>query len=602
MSQPTDEPKRPRRFLPEPIETSARSSKQHQVNEPAKQHLHQAHAGPCLSGLDLSSSLEEPIGFSHSFQSCEIGQQPGLKRENNAPKHTYTDSPARDMGGIQHRNTRRFTPQLMETARHSFRPKEEEPVNQDSMARHQRQRLTSADNTSGPIDMDPKVTQESRFSYSSLLRRQETRRHSFRVPDLPAIPSSGSEDSNEPNHTQLPASLSATGQGRRPTSNDRNLLDGQDQTLLEYILPFPLHPSENQLRERALEAFPNEQVYQPVDHFAIDREEEYPDDESSGVRGSRPGLGINRRASSADLPSELEYLRRHKEEAGMNRRHYLTTKGGRVSHVARRTSKTVENAAVCDEVWDTNRRFTQLKQAVSPPMLGGDLAFPQSLTPQSTICESTRAADSNQNEYVLSSLTGLWSGSPRSSAHDERGGLWKGTCKSDRRSTYRSEALLPGLITPRHNVEEDACSNSDESLETRAPRPQNSRFPILSSRGESAHGGYTDQEFGDGFVTQIYDYLSLGYPSIARYYDYELSKVSGLPVAALRADDLNMDAKGHVGVHISTSRGATNNVCMRWTALRLYIQEWVRQQPRMLEVDRYHDGWGVRERKGSWAF
>jgi hypothetical protein len=110
-----------------------------------------------------------------------------------------------------------------------------------------------------------------------------------------------------------------------------------------------------------------------------------------------------------------------------------------------------------------------------------------------------------------------------------------------------------------------------------------------------------DQEFNDRFVTQIYNYLSLGYPSVARYYDCELSKVSGVPVAALRADDLNTDAKGHVAVHDFMRKGSANGVCMRWTALRLYIQEWARQQPQMSEADPYHETWGVRERKGSWA-
>ncbi|OJD13817.1 hypothetical protein ACJ73_09160 [Blastomyces percursus] len=53
----------------------------------------------------------------------------------------------------------------------------------------------------------------------------------------------------------------------------------------------------------------------------------------------------------------------------------------------------------------------------------------------------------------------------------------------------------------------------------------------------------------------------------------------------------------------------SSGACMRWTALRLYIYEWARQQPRMAKADRYQqpndgsriDAWGARARRGSWA-
>ncbi|KAL4943942.1 hypothetical protein BDV06DRAFT_122653 [Aspergillus oleicola] len=607
MSEPTATTSRkPRRFLPEPIETTSRSSKQHQTNQVAKRDVHQAHASR-LSELEPSPPPErETPGSSHTPQPWQTDRQHGTARDDDATgplppdmMHTQSTGTARNMGATQQHNSRRFAPQLMETASHSFRPGAE-PVNQDSQAWPQTQMVGNAVETSESFEVSPEIMQESRFSYSSLLRRQETRRHSFRVPDLPAIPSSGSEDS-EPITSRPSGSPSAAG-------SDSHLIDrqtskgDQETSILEYILPFPLHPSENQLKERALEAFPNEQVYQPVDHFAIDKEDEdHPYGEGSNVR-TRPESWINRRTSSADLPSELEYLRRYKEEAGMNRRHYLTTKGGRFSHTARRASRNADKVVNRDEGWDSAPPFTQLTPATSPPMLGGDLVFPQSLTPEATICEGSRAAGFDQSESTFSSLAGLWRGSPRFSAHNDRGGLWKGTCKPDRHSLHRSEALVSGLIPPRHDVEEDPRTYSGEPLQNGDPCRQSAHLTVPSSMEDLGHGGYTDQELSDDFVTQIYDYLSLGYPSVARYYDYELSKVSGLPVAALRADDLNTDAKGHVGVQDITERGAVNKVCMRWTALRLYIEEWVRYHPQMLEADCYHEGWGVRERKGSWAF
>jgi hypothetical protein len=153
---------------------------------------------------------------------------------------------------------------------------------------------------------------------------------------------------------------------------------------------------------------------------------------------------------------------------------------------------------------------------------------------------------------------------------------------------------MPGLVTPRHGFEAVAYDSESED-----PPHQNPATHFL--REDFNHSDCSDQEFNDNFVTQIYDYLSLGYPSVARYYDYEISKVSGISVAALRADDLKTDAKGHVGVHDITARSAVDGVCTRWTALRLYIKEWARQHPRMFETDPYHETWGVRERKGSWA-
>jgi hypothetical protein len=110
-------------------------------------------------------------------------------------------------------------------------------------------------------------------------------------------------------------------------------------------------------------------------------------------------------------------------------------------------------------------------------------------------------------------------------------------------------------------------------------------------------------EFDDAFVTQMYNYLSLGYPCVARYYDHELSKVSGIPVSDLRRDDLHTDAKGYVGVTkgSATSGDIEGSVCMRWKALRIYIHQWARQHPRVTECDSSFETWGVRERRGSWA-
>ncbi|KAL4802643.1 hypothetical protein BDV18DRAFT_147067 [Aspergillus unguis] len=597
MSQRADPmPRRPRRILPKPFETSSQSSQKPQDHETAAKHV--SSAQPTL----YSSEPDDNSSMTIKYGTAKLDQP--HSEYNSAPysKSMETMHPATSMpsaGPEQQGKRRRFTPQLMETARRSFRP---DRHSLDILAGPQAQGLGDIAKNSNRTEMDDGRKSESPFSFSSLLRRQGTRRHSFRVPDLPAIPSSESEGSPEPDSPQRVASPLA----RRsdPSLDDRGLLsDGQGSSPLKFNVPFPLHPSKSQLQERALAAFPNEQVYQPVDHFAIDMgEDESPRGNDSDAFNQRLGFMVNRRASSADLPSELEYLRRHKEEAGMNRRHYLTTKGGQVSHVARRPSRSVDSLATGDNMRVTDRLFAPVRPTASPPMLGGDLAFPQSLTPQSTVCEGSCAENPRDHLRNSSSLGGLWHGSSTSSTRYDRGGLWNGTCKPDRNNTEQSDTLVPGLITPRYGIEETVTVDLDESDRFGASNLERTHLPVPSPKNEIYRSDNIDQdEFNDAFVTQIYDYLSLGYPSIARYYDYELSKVSGIPITMLRADDSNIEAKGHLGMHDITSRSEDNGACSRWVALRLYIQEWARQHPKMLETGRYHEAWGVRERKGSWA-
>ncbi|KAI9370978.1 hypothetical protein BJX61DRAFT_56567 [Aspergillus egyptiacus] len=594
MSLPDIISSRLRTFPPEPIVVSSHSPKKQYDGLPGKQQALPTEAAPSKSGNDIFT-----IGHSGSthIQTRDIIEylhlasaqgESDLRKQEDISAHSSLKKPPTN----QERGAKRFTPQLMETGKLSYRP---------SFYRLADPQARSSSDADRGDDQTPPVNppvHESRFSYNSLLRCQEARRHSFCLPNLPAIPSSFSEEPGGSDSMLLP-DPSVVACRRRGIRLDARIQSGvvreSNFPTTEYMLAFPPHPSEALLKEQALAAFPNEQVYQPVDHFAIDREEdESPWQEGLSFRKRLLKFTPIRRASSADLPFELDYLRRHKEEAGMNRRQYPNAWRARYSHV-RQTNEILEKT-----VRPGDGALAHPRQATSPPMLGDDLIFPQSQTPETTICEGTHTNDLNDRRELCPAIHGLW-GASHPSVHRESGGLWNGTCKMDRHNTRDCEPFLPGLISPRHRVEAPAYKFSVESSKLGPQNQQKPRFASHSLEDKFCHSEFTDQEFNDGFVTQIYNYLSLGYPSVARYYDDELSRVSGLSVAALRADDLNTDAQGYVCAHDVTGDGPVEGVCMRWKALRLYIQEWARQEPRTLETGLYHDTWGVRGRKGSWA-
>ncbi|KAL6855731.1 hypothetical protein J3F83DRAFT_474674 [Trichoderma novae-zelandiae] len=107
------------------------------------------------------------------------------------------------------------------------------------------------------------------------------------------------------------------------------------------------------------------------------------------------------------------------------------------------------------------------------------------------------------------------------------------------------------------------------------------------------------QEFGEDFVTQVYNYLSLGYPAMARGFDEELSRISRIGIEELRRDDEKQMAKGHMVEMKLDVSAPEDERCPRWAALRTYIAEWARQHPDLDNLDPL--AWGVRERRGSWA-
>ncbi|KAG6024311.1 hypothetical protein E4U41_001810 [Claviceps citrina] len=267
-----------------------------------------------------------------------------------------------------------------------------------------------------------------------------------------------------------------------------------------------------------------------------------------------------------------------------------------------------------------------MRQAASPPMLGKDLTFRQCPSPKQTKLETDHPFFHSQlNKANKRDTTG-------------QGGLWQGYCfRSESNDGYVVRAGVQGanmLVTPyppgsprdagrydSQSMSEEpepmlSPSNSSESLKSSAvsaTRPDH-RLRTGQSKGLHMLHGLDDRlrrekaqaerdekiaaEFSDDFVTQVYNYLSLGYPAMARSFDDELSKISRVSVDELCRNDERQMAQGHM-VEMNLQETPEEDRCPRWKALRIYITEWARQHPNLDNLDPL--AWGVRERRGSWA-
>ncbi|GAP85699.2 hypothetical protein SAMD00023353_1300230 [Rosellinia necatrix] len=282
----------------------------------------------------------------------------------------------------------------------------------------------------------------------------------------------------------------------------------------------------------------------------------------------------------------------------------------------------------------------KLRKAASPPMLGTDLSFRTCPSPKYTRMEP------NQPYCQFDRL--------ENNQRDASGatGLWRGYCST---KTNRPEppALqsLDLLCTPAVSCSPmdpfaSAFGGSMSGTGTQSPvwypghEPTDlhkqtlyeidGRLEREMSRKEREAAIMA--EFDDAFITQVYNYLSLGYAATARDFDDELSKISGICVEELRKDDNVEVGKGFMlEMEISPSRNRTDSSSSssstgssgdertaslhasrggrrsrhkppRWRALKLYIQEWARQHPSLNgDDDSVPPAWGVRARRGSWA-
>jgi hypothetical protein len=286
-------------------------------------------------------------------------------------------------------------------------------------------------------------------------------------------------------------------------------------------------------------------------------------------------------------------------------------------------------------------------------MLGKDIVFPRSESPDLARFDVTQGPDS-----LKKTMCYLTEQAERGPASPRPGGLW--TQKSETELSAHcwsrpvsrvsscvglwggsgidhAPAPLPsGLVTPRFE-HDDGSGRLSMSPARGHHRPHHAAAMLPPSPPHSASGamergfeerlsgcaadffddGYCDDdhhrgedhtddehESDDAFVTQVYNYLSLGSPAIARDYDAELARIARVPLAELRADDRLAAGSGagyvRLGPGEPSGEGVDERRCGRWRALRLYVREWERQRPGMA-VAVPAPGRGAAARKGSWA-
>ena len=629
---PTNPASPPRRPLPQPVETSQKARRRFapEAVEQTARYNGKGKDGAADSGDAGNTStparrfLPQPIETSTKHSKTAVtSAQPHDHTEVTSPHRILPQS-------VQSSKTsskaRKFSPQLMETTRRSRKRTDTLPAilpsdKTEEYPTHQllhipkHLRPSPIPPVNSPVTEQVPQLHESRFSAANLAKR-EPRRHSFRVPELPRIASSESEEELKcPSPSTSPFAGSDQSEPYKHATRIRESVDDQSSG---YLLSLAAKAAEKQLREQVLAAYPNEHDHEPVDHFAVDRDSDASDTQE-GIgrlgRGVHPKAMLHKRDSAAGW--DMTELRQHRdklrqqgrddkgtERAGLDRR--KSVKGpfadaGKTAMYAK--------AAQGREKGADKQEWREMRKAASPPMAGGELRFPHCQSPRPTrldVGSYPTSARLSRPTSPAAEHSGLWTPGGGASRQGSECGLWMGVCAvSAQEALGPPKTIQSGLVTP-------GTERDEPFAQAMEPKQQLPLSPPSSFEGKAGcidnilrREKTIEEEFDDAFVTQIYNYLSLGYPSLARKFDDELSKITKIPVEDLRRDDTKTNAKGYVGAPEGSGsdvRGMQDGQCERWVALRIYVREWARQHPNMIDRDEAgNKDWGARARKGSWA-
>lgn len=635
---PADQPERPkpRRFAPQPIETTTSSSKSRRrfAPEPVE-----------TTKRSNRRFAPEPIETTTRSSRQKFAKD---WEEQTSPTGKFKANPMEAVGisngqfkGALKPPTKKFRPQLIETAqRHrkagddmpTLLPSDKTEATPDSAISARKARILGIPPTPPTNTPTFDITQNPLFleiqRNASPCRRRSyfsCSQHSFRVPDLDPIESSESEASAPPSPTESPPYTSDHSFMYKEATRRR---ESVDDSSAGYLLELAAKAAEKQLREQALAAFPNSDFHEPVAHY-VDHDTE----------GSEPSVTEakqqqqQRESSFTQVNWDLVAMREYREKQITDKE-----KQKPKEYIKPAFSPFGNPAGFLDAV--TAKKFAnerkdpelerQRKEA-RPPMLGQDIKFPRCESPEPSRFDPTQGCDavrtamcylSEQSKAASEKGESLWCGkgngrqtsttpslwSNANSRASSTTGLWGGFCVNGGDKSPRGPT---GLLTP-HNEKPNPmspCPTPSTSLLPPTP-PASSSGITFENTGFSgideklAVEQSIEEEFGDNFVTQVYNYLSLGYPSMARPFDEELSKISHIPISELRQDDHLASSRGYIRLGKDGNlkdTEITEETCMRWRALRIYIQEWARQHPNMSEDEFMVGGRGTAVRKGSWA-
>ena len=610
LPQPVEtSPKIRRRFAPEPVETSSKTNRKAR-DQP------EDHAAPPVRRF-----LPQPIETSskNSKQTESHDDVGGTSPRRPLPQPIESS--------LTSTRARKFAPQLMETTRRSRKStdilpallpsdKTDEPAATDLSFLPKHLRPSPVPPVNSPVTSSDHVPQlhESRFS-SAALSKRTPRRHSFRVPELARIASSESEGGEESKVPSLSTSPSAKSEETEPYKHATRIRESVDDQSSGYLLSLAAKAAERQLREQVLAAYPNEHDYEPVDHFAVARDSDGSDVEGAEMvdgrdekqsarpkRDSAAGQDGAKMRQRPNVPGQHKKDRKDTEQPGLDRRKSLR---GAVETAEQDLTKALR----VGHKGEDKQEWKVMRKAASPPMAGENLKFPKCQSPRQTRLDvaSYPAAKRTSGTTSPTEHTGLWTPGRGTSRRGSESGLWMGVCAASVQSALESpRPIQSGLLTPSEEREDPFATMTKPTDRLLPPSPPSSLEgksncieTVLQVERE------IDREFSDTFITQIYNYLSLGYPALARKYDGELSKITKISIDTLRQDDSQTNAKGYVGAPEGSGtdvRGMQEGQCERWRALRTYVREWARQQPNMVSrTAAANEDWGARARKGSWA-
>lgn len=641
-AQEPPSPSRPRRkFAVEPVETTTTSSKDKEKKtdglENGARPKRRFAVEPVETSIRRSNDKDEDNTTKpkrkFAVQPVETSTSSSRKKKDasNTENTDKSEAPSRSSSG-----GRKFSPELVGTAKASFRKNR---TVGSAVPKWLRDEMAEDEGSSSAPEAP-----ESKFSSATLARkaRADPRRHSYTVPDLPMIQSDSSEE--ETQSPQAPPSISQYNSRERVPRVSKHGHNHEHQKHLDDL---------KSLREQAVAAYGQQEDNVPFNHYGGDSEDE---DYSASVGKlsiqDNADPSLFRRMSHHDLHLVMEDMRRHHEQleqakrglqedtAGISRFSAAALAARHHLHISHPASSTYHSRHEPQKHQDGDDELAKMRKAASPPMQGNGIKFPFSVSPKMTRCDPDQAprprrANSEEEQEHDIGLDGMWSVHVSPIKPDASAGLWGGLCQvDDTRPTRPVTPMRSGLQTPAFEPG-NPFETRTPGRGTKTPRKvqpwAGSAFLPLTpprSKNEKRNDSFTaaldqklsverqiDEEFSPRVITQIYNYLSLGYPPLARPFDEELSKISRISIVELRKDDRSATGtmKGHVGAPEAEGDAEEDEEgrvrgCRRWEALRLYVREWAKQSPGFAEQRQLPNVgtgmWGNNApvRKGSWGF